>query len=574
MVIYRYIIMYCLRGGRMYKEVKYIDDNIKVNVEILRELKTSYHCHKSIELLYMLEGTLEVDKLDHKYILSKGDLYIVNNEDIHKVKTTGNENIVLIAHISEDVIKELHGGLCKELFRCRYIKSISHKDYLCNEEYLKGKREVVQKVTEYLLKIYIINNLYKEAISSPGKLKWANKYRSKYDYYKDNLIGLIIDEFSVTECFKKLASLDEEMSRKNYLFMRYVNENYNKKITLDEISKDLNFSKYYISRLLNQKEFGGLNNNIKIFRAYSGRDLLFITDKSVGEISQLIGFGTAGVFIKSFKEIFGATPAEYRKSYKVSNEVEVKFKLDEENIEEVLKDNIEDYLEFTNNIQDSQKRNLRINLISGSKRSKYIPKIKFILKSDNPVQDIYKLKDRDSLYSIDFSNCAVTNDIADEEDNVDYRYDKLLKCIREGSELEETISINDLISENNIETSLYYYYSFINELKGRIVEYNRDYLVTGDEKEGYRIFILLRENLYEETNEEIEINFKLPKGVNKVMVHKLNKGELQRVEPVDYRQREIIRRAIMPQCSFNIINNEKLTLNSQRGEQYLIEVYS
>lgn len=40
-------------------------------------------------------GELEVNKIDHKYMLDAEDLYIDNNEDIHKIKLLGTKVLYL-----------------------------------------------------------------------------------------------------------------------------------------------------------------------------------------------------------------------------------------------------------------------------------------------------------------------------------------------------------------------------------------------------------------------------------------------------------------------------------------------
>ena len=557
----------------MYKRVDYLDKDIKINVKFIKEIGTSYHYHNSIEMLYVINGKLEVNKIDHKYILASGDLYILNNEDMHKIKTIGKENSIIMVHINEELIRELHGELSGDIFRCRYIRSIADNDYLCNPEYLVEKKSAVDKVKEYILKIYLINTLFEEASRNKGKLKWLNNNKSLYDYYEESLIELIIEEFDLTEFYRRVANLDEDILKKNYEFSRYISENYREKITLDKLARILNFNKYYISHLLNYKGFGGLNNYINNIRVYKGRDLLFKTNKNINEISEIIGFSSSAAFIKKFKEIFSYTPSEYRKMHEIVKEDEIYAELEDDNIEDFLKNNMENYLEFIEKYKGNTEKDTIIDLSSINKKSKKLmPKFNFILNSTSPIEDILKLKDRDSLYNLDLGRFNISNEISDKKYNIYYRYRNLLRSIKEDIVYEECISINDLILENGIETSLYYFYVFLNILNPNILECTENYLITGEEELEYKIFIIGKKEDINNKDVREDITIKLPKGFNKIIVHKLNLNYPIYQFPINEREKEVIRRSAMPQCSFNIIDNEEFTLSCKVGEQYFVEI--
>lgn len=549
------------------KEVNFINEDIKINVEILKQIETSYHCHKSIELIYIINGVIEVDKIDHKYILGKGDLYIINSEDIHKLQTV-KDSILLMVHINEELIQELHGGLYDEIFRCRYIKSISSDDYLCTQSYLDEKKEVVDTIRDYLLKIYIINNLYKEGKNAKVKIEELNNYKINNKFYYEKFISLILKEFGLIECFQRTAQLDDEMSDKNYKFMRYISENYDQKITLDKIANEFNLSKYYISHLLNYKGFGGLNKYLNMYRSYRGRNMLFSTDKSVGEISELLGFSTPGLFIKGFKENFKVTPSEYRKIFKIKKENRIYIELEEAFIKEILEEYIEDYIEFKKSLQFKDTIKIDIKLLDKVKESKVMPKINFNIKSESPVYDSWKLKDIDSLYSIDFSNCKMIRDIFQVNTDIEHRYEKLLMSIRENKSLEEYILIENLIGDNEIATSLYYYYSFLNMMKRNVIEYNRDYLVTRDEDGNYGILISIKKTQLG----SLEIKLELAEGTYKILVHKLRDNLFSGIVPTNKKEMEVIKRMIMPQCSIKLINNNEFILSGEARDLYLIEI--
>ncbi|MDS0526327.1 AraC family transcriptional regulator [Clostridium sp. SHJSY1] len=95
--------------------------------------------------------------------------------------------------------------------------------------------------------------------------------------------------------------------------LSYINENYNKISTLDEIANKFYISKFYLCHLF--KENIGLTlvqyiNKIKIQNAC---DMLINTTLSISEIGGVCGFNSSMYFCKTFKQALSITPSEFRK---------------------------------------------------------------------------------------------------------------------------------------------------------------------------------------------------------------------------------------------------------------------
>ncbi len=92
----------------------------------------------------------------------------------------------------------------------------------------------------------------------------------------------------------------------------YINANYTKGITLEDVSREVNISPYYFSRIF--KEASGENfidylTNLRIERA---KLLLSTTNHSMKVICAMVGYSDPNYFSKSFKKNVGVTPTEYR----------------------------------------------------------------------------------------------------------------------------------------------------------------------------------------------------------------------------------------------------------------------
>ncbi len=93
---------------------------------------------------------------------------------------------------------------------------------------------------------------------------------------------------------------------------RYIDEHFDKDISLDDVSRTVNISPYYFSKVF--KEESGLNfieylTNIRIDKA---KYLLGNSDLSIKEICISCGYTDPNYFSRSFKKNVGVTPTEYK----------------------------------------------------------------------------------------------------------------------------------------------------------------------------------------------------------------------------------------------------------------------
>ncbi len=96
----------------------------------------------------------------------------------------------------------------------------------------------------------------------------------------------------------------------------YINLNYNKAISLDDVSREVDISPYYFSKIF--KEETGVNfidylTNIRIDKA---KALLANSDLSMKEICGKVGYSDPNYFSRSFKKNVGVTPTDYKERKK------------------------------------------------------------------------------------------------------------------------------------------------------------------------------------------------------------------------------------------------------------------
>ena len=92
----------------------------------------------------------------------------------------------------------------------------------------------------------------------------------------------------------------------------YIENHYEKNITLDEIAKQCNFSKYYFSHFFKEITGSSFYTYLTLFRLEKARDLLLHSDKKIYDLALDAGFSNVRAFYRAFINTFEKTPSKYK----------------------------------------------------------------------------------------------------------------------------------------------------------------------------------------------------------------------------------------------------------------------
>lgn len=92
----------------------------------------------------------------------------------------------------------------------------------------------------------------------------------------------------------------------------YINKNYNQDISLDDVSREVNVSPYYFSKLFKDDTGEGFIEYLTNIRIEKAKELLTDTDYSMREICQMVGYTDPNYFSRAFKKKVGVTPTEFK----------------------------------------------------------------------------------------------------------------------------------------------------------------------------------------------------------------------------------------------------------------------
>ena len=118
------------------------------------------------------------------------------------------------------------------------------------------------------------------------------------------------------------AGLSEERPNPSTLkkAVRYVEENYNTAISLQEVADRVYLTPAYLSDQFRKETGKTFTEYLKHLRIDKARKLLQISELKVSEIADMVGYQDCSYFNRLFKQYTGKTPNEYRKQLLESEE--------------------------------------------------------------------------------------------------------------------------------------------------------------------------------------------------------------------------------------------------------------
>ncbi|WP_185152152.1 helix-turn-helix domain-containing protein [Peribacillus simplex] len=264
-----------------------IEDSYQISLQNIRH--HSQHIHLGIEILFVIRGEVEVLVNQDSWHLAENDLLLINANDVHTVK--GHEdNVVLLLQIPLGSIEQLYQDIHVCYFDC-------HSSKEDNGLYL-----LFDQIRQLLAEILIAH--YQEQDGSELEINSL--------IYK--LVTLLIRNFKTTHLGQnRFIEMKDERIRD---ILTFIEKNYRKQMSFEEIAKRQYLSLYYLSRYFKQAVGVSFSQYVKQIRLKSAVHELLYTDHNIMKVSLNNGFPNVKAFNKAFKEMYNQTPAEYRGLHK------------------------------------------------------------------------------------------------------------------------------------------------------------------------------------------------------------------------------------------------------------------
>ena len=97
--------------------------------------------------------------------------------------------------------------------------------------------------------------------------------------------------------------------------MLYIQENYSRDISLDDVSSQVNISPYYFSKIFKEETGENFIEYLTRVRIDKAKELLVDENVSVKEAGIQSGYSDPNYFSRIFKKQMDMTPSEYKAKY-------------------------------------------------------------------------------------------------------------------------------------------------------------------------------------------------------------------------------------------------------------------
>ena len=248
-----------------------------------------FNWHDFLELIIVVEGKMEAYAAGTAYQLQEDDVLLINSNVGHATLLRQVGTKAVVVHLAPEIFGKYLEGYESLRFCCGSTEGTRW------DSPFVGLRQIAAVLLEELMD------------SQQGQALYL-------DAYMLLLAGKLIRDFPVERISRSFAARSVASQAILNRIMEYTEENYQKKITLNDIAALTRYNRSYISTFF--KGQAGINyyeylQRVRLRRAIQ---ILNKTHRSITEIALDCGFGDPKAFTELFKRYFRMTPADYRDS--------------------------------------------------------------------------------------------------------------------------------------------------------------------------------------------------------------------------------------------------------------------
>ncbi len=251
------------------------------------------HFHKDIELLSVHSSCMGYSVNGNNIFLEKGDTIFVNADQLHY----------------SYAVPPREG---------RYIIAVMHPSILCSNFAVEAKA-VLPVITNKKAPFIHFRNGDRDATRMQElmmflhKQAFGNEFLITKTFYE--IWELIMDRVNESGAFCQDDFINRDVHNEVLkAMMNYVDKNYMKNITLNDVASAGGVSKSLCNTIFNRYTQMSPVEYIMHFRTRKVADLLQSGDMSMSEIAELTGFSNASYMAETFKKFYKFSPREYKKT--------------------------------------------------------------------------------------------------------------------------------------------------------------------------------------------------------------------------------------------------------------------
>lgn len=298
----------------MKKEQVHFDKNKPYSIKIQSIKRYPIHWHENvIEILLPIEGPIEVTANFERILVKEGDFWFVNNRSIHSIRSN-TESKVALFHINLDYFQKYFEYIKYMFFRnnmysegSKRIESDNYDDDRRKGHKTRFRNLLVSVLTDAISDDPMVDELTMDSVYQ--------------------LVASMVKEFNWLQFLKKSNDFISPLQLDRYhRIVKFIDEHYHEKITLDRIARREFITKNYLSHLWKNLSYFSFQERVNYERVLKSEFLLLTTDLSIASISEKCGFSDVKYYYSHFKRWYGCSPLEHKNRCLAYMEGEFKYK--------------------------------------------------------------------------------------------------------------------------------------------------------------------------------------------------------------------------------------------------------
>ena len=272
--------------------VRTFNNNTNIAVPILT------HYHDSIELIHVLDGSLNCLIQGDIYVFEKGSFAIINQKQPHRIYPDEQNGCTFQSLVIEPSIFTSNQEIYKKYIETILLdKDFSHLVYSSKNKYVKNIVSLMNAIEE-LEQHKPVG--YELSLIAFTYMIFQDLYII-YTNMNDEISSPINAEVML---YRKMAD--------------FIYENYENKITLDDIAMSGDMSKSKCCIIFKKYAQNSPIDFLNLYRLEMSTSLLKNTTDSISSIAIDCGFGQQSYYNRLFLREYNMTPREYRQDKSVT----------------------------------------------------------------------------------------------------------------------------------------------------------------------------------------------------------------------------------------------------------------
>lgn len=250
------------------------------------------HMHEFVEVSYIISGEAEHEVGGVSYPVCRGDVIVIGRFTPH----TFRPKTIAEPFVAYDMM---------------FTESFFERGFCLGEDFSEMCATLFSKTENAISDIHLTSAAGIGELLHKVYTEFYGKRRGYLDLIRAYSAEMIIGIFRRLET-EDSAGLSERLRLAVRSTVSFLDENFRRHVTLEELSARIFFSKDYLNRIFRELMGMPIGTYLRELRLNEAKRLLRETDLTVSEIAAESGFGDVKALYTVFKRELKMTPGEYR----------------------------------------------------------------------------------------------------------------------------------------------------------------------------------------------------------------------------------------------------------------------